>query len=148
MSTFLVLLVVVPGNPGKPSFHAELADPYAEPNKVYFPAVDVCFRNVTEALFEGIDHDSSCAQKDHAGMSGNNKLRENWEAYPDDDDPSLTYYWNYAYETGEVTWTPPMQQLHACLTYVTNRIGAQRGKSAAAAMYLKAYLNWAIHLLK
>jgi glutathione S-transferase len=134
------------GNPGKPSFHAELADPYAEPNESYFQAVDVCLRHVTHALVEGIDHDSSPAHKDLAGMAGNVELRENWEAYPDDHDPSLTYYWNC--ETGEVTWTPPTQQLDTCLAYLRDRIGVPRDMSAAAAMHLRAYLNWAIQHVK
>lgn len=133
------------GDPGKPSFHAELADPYAEPNKAYFQAVDVCLRHVSHALLEGIDHDSS-AQKDLAGTAGNNELRENWEAYPDVHDPSLTYYWNY--ETGEVTWTPPTQQLDTCLTYLRDRIGVPRDMSSAAAMHLRACLNWAIQLIQ
>ena len=39
------------GEPGRPAFHAELADPYAEPND-FMPAIDVC-RHVTNALVNG-----------------------------------------------------------------------------------------------
>lgn len=139
------------GDPGRPAFHAELADPYAETNQYYFNAVDVCLRHVAHALIEGIIGDGSslveeAARKDLVGMCGTNELRENWEAYADEDDPSLTYYWNY--ETGDVTWTPPTQQLDTCLSYLRDRIGVPRDMSATAAIHLRAHLNWAIQQTK
>jgi glutathione S-transferase len=135
------------GAPGRPAFHAELADPYAEPNKDYSQAVDVCLRHVVHALLTGTTESViMAAKKDLAGMPGNDELRENWEAYPDEATESLTYYWNY--ETGDVTWTPPTQQLDTCLTYLRDRIGVPRDMSAAAAMQLRAFLNWAIDVMR
>jgi glutathione S-transferase len=49
------------GNPGNPSFHAELADPYAKPNETYFYPVDVCLRHITQALLERTEHDYASA---------------------------------------------------------------------------------------
>ncbi|CAB9509865.1 IN2-1 homolog B [Seminavis robusta] len=134
------------GEPGRPAFHAELADPYAEPNEEYVQGVDVCLRHVTHALVAGSSVAEATAQADLAGKQGNDALRENWEAYPDENDPSLTYYWNY--ENGEVTWTPPTQQLDTCLTYLRDRIGVPRDMSGAAAMQLRAYLNWAVDMMR
>jgi hypothetical protein len=68
------------------------------------------------------------------------------KANHDDHDPSLMYYWNY--ETGEVTWAPPTQQVDTCLAYFRDRIGVPRDMSAAAAMHLRVCLNWAIQLAK
>lgn len=148
------------GEPGRPSFHAELADPYAEPNEEYLQAVDVSLRHVANALLHGLapkdETDSNdknnksavklLANQDLWRIGGSNELRENWEAYPDDDDPSLTYYWNY--ETGDATWTPPTQQLDTCLSYLRDRIGVPRDMGPAAAMELRAHLNWAIALMQ
>ena len=148
------------GEPGRPSFHAELADPYAEPNEDYLQAVDVALRHVVNALLHGLPPKDktdgyinniktaveSLAKQDLSGTGGSNELRENWEAYPDNDDPSLTYYYNY--ETGDATWTPPTQQLDTCLTYLRDRIGVPRDMGPAAAMELRAHLNWGIALMQ
>lgn len=135
------------GDPGRPAFHAELADPYAEPNKDYAQPVDVCLRHVVHALLTGTtDSVMEAAKKDLCRRQGNDELRENWEAYPDEENGSLTYYWNY--ETGEVTWTAPTQQLDTCLTYLRDRIGVPRDMSSAAGMQLRAILNWAIDVMR
>lgn len=149
------------GEQGRPSFHAELADPYAEANEDFRQAVDVSLRHVTHALICGGTDGSNdntfvvespaamildAARKDLSGKAGNDELRENWEAYPDDDDPTLTYYWNY--ETGDVTWTPPTKQLDTCLAYLRDRVGVPRDMGPAAAMSLRAHLNWVIDILR
>lgn len=134
------------GEQGRPAFHAELADPYAEPNEGFFQPVDVSLRHVAHALLEGeIAVVKNAALKDLQGQSGNDELRENWEAYPDETDKALTYYWNY--ETGDVTWTPPTRQLDTCLAYLRDRIGVPRDMGPAAAMHFRAQLNWAIELM-
>lgn len=141
----------VAGDPGRPSYHAELADPYAEANKNYAEAGDVFLRQVVHVLLIGTSDNvgMEAAKKDLPGMQGNDELRENWEAYHPHDEENgslLTYYWNY--ETGEVTWTPPTQQLDTCLTYLRDRIGVPRDMSGAAAMQLRALLNWAIDVMR
>ena len=136
------------GEPGRPSFHAELADPYAELNEGYLQAVDVSLRHVVNALLQGLPSNEveAVAKQDLWGKGGSNELRDNWEAHPDDNDSSLTYYWNY--ETGDATWTPPTQQLDTCLTYLRDRVGVPRDMGPAAAMQLRAHLNWVIALMK
>jgi hypothetical protein len=150
------------GEPGRPSFHAELSDPYAEPNEDYLEAAHVSLRHVATALLHGLPqisaddmvNDDNCsknvveslAKQDLGDTAGSDELRENWEAYPDDDDPSLTYYWNY--KTGDATWTPPTQQLDTCLTYLRDMIGVPRDMGPVAAMQLRAHLNWAIDLMQ
>jgi glutathione S-transferase len=134
------------GEPGRPSYHAELADPYAEPNDEYFVPVDVCLRHVTNALLRGTDDKAVIsATKDLRGKGGSGELRENWEEYPDDGG-GRSYFWNY--ETGDVTWTPPTKQLDTCLMYLRDRIGVPRDMGQAAAMQLRAHLNWAIEILE
>jgi glutathione S-transferase len=132
------------GEPGRPSFRAELADPFAEPNEDYMVSVDVCLRHVTHALIKGIDCTHQATQLDLQGRGGNDELRENWEPYEDDNGRS--YYWNY--ETGDSTWTPPTRQLDTCLAYLRDRIGVPRDMGPAAAMQLRAHLNWAITSMK
>lgn len=133
------------GEPGRPSFHAELADPYAEPNEEFFVPVDVCLRHDTAALLVGIDNAAAAARRDLSGRNiGNDELRPNWEAYKDDD--GLIYFWNEV--TGRVTWTAPTRQLDSCLGYLRDRIGVPRDMGQAAAMQLRAHLNWAIALLR
>ena len=138
------------GEPGRPSFHAQLADPYAEPNEEYVPAMDICLRHVVHAMIHtSVDASTEAerlAKRDLLGKAGNDRLRESWTAHLDDDDPSLVYYWND--ETGETTWTPPTQQLDTCLTYLRDRVGVPRDMGPAAAMELRAHLNWAIDLMK
>ena len=135
------------GEPGRPAFHAELADPYAEPNEEFLQAVDVSLRHVAHVLLQGESElVKDAAQFDLQGKGGNDELRENWEAYPDEADDSLSYYWNY--ETGAATWTPPTQQLDTCMTYLRDRIGVPRDMGPAAAMQFRASLNWAISIMK
>lgn len=135
------------GEPGRPSYHAELADPYAEPNEEYFVPVDVCLRYVTNSLIHGNDLNEpsmAAAAEDLRGKGGSGELRESWEEYTDDGD-GRRYFWNY--ETGDATWTPPTQQLDTCLMYLRDRIGVPRDMGQAAAMQLRAHLNWAIEIL-
>mmetsp|Transcript_48363 Transcript_48363/g.146076 ORF Transcript_48363/g.146076 Transcript_48363/m.146076 type:complete len:514 (-) Transcript_48363:121-1662(-) len=132
------------GEPGRPSFHAELADPYAEPNEEFFGPVDICLRHVAVALIDGTDIASISAAKDLNGNAGNGELRPSWGEYEDDN--GGTYFWNE--ETGDAVWTPPTSQLDTCLAYLRDRIGVPRDMSSAAAMQLRAHLNWAIDLLQ
>jgi glutathione S-transferase len=133
------------GEPGRPSFHAELADPYAEPNEDFFVPVDVCLRHVTAALLDGIDDAALAAKGDLSGKNvGNDELQPNWEAYKDDD--GRIYFWNEA--SGQVTWTPPTRQLDSCLAYLRDRIGVPRDMGQSAALQLRAHLNWVIALLR
>jgi glutathione S-transferase len=133
------------GEPGRPSFHAELADPYAEPNEKFFVPVDVCLRHVTASLLVGIDKASVAAMSDLSGRNvGSDELRPDWEVYKDED--GRIYFWNEV--TGHVTWTPPTRQLDSCLGYLRDRIGVPRDMGPAAAMQLRAHLNWAIALLR
>ena len=133
------------GEPGRPSFHAELADPYADPNENYFSSVDVCLRHITVALLDGVVSAAADAARDLNGKGGSGELRAGWSAYEDDNDGRV-YYWND--ETGDVTYTPPTQQLDTCLAYLRDRIGVPRDMGQAAAMQLRAHLNWAIALLQ
>lgn len=128
------------GEPGNPSFHAELADPYAEPNKNFAESVDLCLRHVTVALLNGAANASATATADLAGKGGNGELRPSWGRYEDDN--GQVYYWNE--ETGDSTWTPPTQQLDTCLAYLRDRVGVPRDMGPAAATQLRAHLNWAI----
>ena len=132
------------GEAGMPSFHAELADPYAEPNEDFAQPVDVCLRHVTAALLYGADAAKVAATPDLNGQAGDGTLRPAWDAYTDEDD--RVYYWNE--ETGDTTWTPPTQQLDTCLAYLRDRVGVPRDMSLVAATQLRAHLNWAIDLLQ
>mmetsp|Transcript_16887 Transcript_16887/g.36728 ORF Transcript_16887/g.36728 Transcript_16887/m.36728 type:complete len:448 (+) Transcript_16887:718-2061(+) len=132
------------GEPGRPSFHAELADPYAEPNEDYVLPVDICLRHVTAALLKGTDSaDAKVASQDLAGQAGDGKLREYWDEYTNND--GTIYWWNEL--TGDTSYAAPTMQLDTCLAYLRDRIGVPRDMSAGAAMQLRAHLNWAIDLL-
>jgi glutathione S-transferase len=131
------------GEAGRPSFHAELADPYAEPNYDFEPNVDVCLRHVTSALLDGTETATFNAHTDLSEKGGTNELRPNWYEYKDDD--GRLYYWDD--ETGSITWTPPTQQLDTCLMYLRDRVGVPRDMGQAAAMQLRAHLNWVIDIL-
>jgi glutathione S-transferase len=128
--------------PGKPAFPAELADPNAEPNETYLPSLDICLRHVATALLIGADAAAAAA---HADLSGHGRtaLLSGWEAYEADD--GRTYYWND--DTGETVWSPPTGSLEHCLAYLRDRVGVPRDMGPAAAMQLRAHLNWAIAFL-
>ena len=132
------------GEPGRPSYHAELADPCAESNEDFFVSVDVCLRHVVTALLEGIHLTEDAARYDLAGNGGNGELRPSWGTYEDKN--RCIYYWNE--ETGDVAYTPPTMQLDTCLAYLRDRVGVPRDMGHAAAMQLRAHLNWAIATLK
>lgn len=132
------------GEPGRPSFHAELADPYAEPNEDYTMSVDICLRHVTAALLNGVDCvEADIATVDLAGQAGDGALRDYWDEYTDND--GQRYWWNEI--TGEPTYTAPTMQLDTCLAYLRDRVGVPRDMGAGAAMQLRSHLNWAIDLL-
>ena len=134
------------GEAGRPSFHAELADPYAEPNEEFMPPVDICLRHVAAALLNGDACDASSgsiAAEDLAGGAGDGTLREYWGEYTDND--GKIYWWNDI--TGEAVYTPPTKQLDTCLAYLRDRIGVPRDMSPGAAAQLRAHLNWVIDLL-
>ena len=135
------------GEAGRPSFHAELADPYAEPNEEFITPVDICLRHVTEALLSGEADDplsrESVASEDLGGQAGDGTLREYWGEYTDND--GQVYWWNDI--TGEAIYTPPTKQLDTCLAYLRDRIGVPRDLSPGAAAQLRAHLNWAIGVL-
>ena len=133
-------------DPGSPSYHAELADPNCEPNEAFVTAVDVSLRHVTAALIEGTGATevSAAAESDLAGAVGTDaELAEGWEEY--EDRRGRTYWWYDA--TGESTYTRPTRNVDACLAYLRDRIGVPRDLGPAAAMQLRAHLNWAIGLL-
>lgn len=132
------------GEPGRPSFHAELADPYAEPSEDYSIPVDICLRHITAALLDGTDSAKAAdAAEDLAGRAGDGTLREYWDEYTDNDD--RVYWWNEI--TGDITYAAPTKQLDTCLEYFRDRVGVPRDMGAGAAMQLRAHLNWAIDLL-
>lgn len=131
------------GEPGTPSFHAELADPYAEPNEEFVPAIDTCLRHVANALLNGANSVEKLAYHDLQGVCVNEELLEGWEAYEED---GRTYYWNH--ETGDVAWTPPTGDLSGCLAYLRDRVGVPRDMSYPAARQLRMHLNWAIEILR
>lgn len=91
---------------------------------------------MTAALLHGIDDDDDDnkaattttrnAQQDLAGKGGNNELRPNWYEYMDND--NKTYYWDEI--SGEMTYTPPTQQLDTCLMYLRDRVGVPRDMGA------------------
>ena len=130
-------------DPGRPSFHAELADPNAEPNEAFFEPVDLCLRHVAAALLDGVEAAADVARADLAGKAGDGELAPGWEAYEED---GRIYYWSD--ETGETVWTPPTRQLDTCLAYLRDRVGVPRDMSHTAAMALRAHLNWAIAILR
>jgi len=129
---------------------ADLADPNAEPSAAFLEPVDACLRCVALALLGGADDAAAASLMDalpsgSLGVDGTPPpLAEGWEAYKDED--GRPYYWND--ETGEATYSPPTRQLDACLAYLRDRIGVPRDMSYAAAMALRAHLNWAIGQLR
>ena len=129
--------------PGRPSFHAELADPNAEPNEELIEPVDVALRHVCAKLLSGTDDEAVItrdASSDLAGSVDPDVLMDGWDAY--EDESSGRTYW-YEDMTGETRWSPPTGQLDACLAYLRDRIGVPRDVNAAAARPLRATLNWA-----
>jgi glutathione S-transferase len=132
------------GVPGSPSFHAELADPYAEPNEEFSQPVDVCLRHVVVALLDGVRVETPRMRQYLAHTSGDGALRPDWGAYEDEE--GNVYYWNEI--TGDSTWTPPTMQLDTCLAYLRDRIGVPRDMGPAAAIQLRYHLNWAISVIQ
>lgn len=132
------------GEAGWPSFHAQLADPFAEPNEEFVIPVDVCLRHVTAALLnDTADPSSGSIAEDLAGEAGDGTLREYWSEYTDND--GQICWWNEI--TGEAQYTAPTKQLDACLAYLRDRVGVPRDLSPGAAAQFRAHLNWAIALL-
>ena len=81
------------GEAGWPSFHAQLADPFAEPNEEFVIPVDVCLRHVTAALLnDTADPSSGSIAEDLAGEAGDGTLREYWSEYTDND--GQICWWN------------------------------------------------------
>ena len=134
--------------PGTPSFHAELADPNAEPNEELLSPVDLALRHVTAKLLDGDvdDWSEDAAARDLCGsVDPNAPLMEGWGEYDDDDD-GPPYFNND--ETGEVRYSAPSGQLECCLAYLRDRVGVPRDMGAAAAMWLRATLNWAVDVAR
>ena len=132
------------GEAGWPSFHAQLADPFAEPNEEFVIPVDVCLRHVTAALLnDTADPSSGSIAEDLAGEAGDGTLREYWSEYTDND--GQICWWNEI--TGEAQYTAPTKQLDTCLAYLRDRVGVPRDLSPGAAAQFRAHLNWAIALL-
>lgn len=128
------------GEPGRPSYHAELADPRAELAANFVGPVDVCLRHVAAALLDVTTDTAGLA-----GRAGDGALREDWDEYANDD--GRVYWWNEA--TGESVWqAAPTQQLDTCLAYLRDRIGVPRDLGAGAAVQLRAHLNRAIEWLQ
>ena len=126
---------------GRPSFHAELADPNAEPNEAFYPAVDVCLRLTARALLDSGDVPPRAAPALHGACDGG-ALVDSWERYDDGDDGAPPYYWDD--ETGECVWTPPTRNVDNCLAYLRDRVGVPRDMGAGAAVQLRSHLNWCI----
>ena len=137
------------GEPGRPAYHAELADTNAEPNESFSAQVDNALRHVVTALLDGTDMAFEAARADLRGLvecgpDGGPILADGWEEHVDL--RGQAYFWND--ETGETTYAAPTRQLDACLAYLRDRIGVPRDMSAAAALMLRAHLNWAIDITR
>ena len=86
------------------------------------------------------------AARDLAGsVDPNAPLMEGWGEY-DDEDGGPFYFYND--ETGEVRYSAPTGQLDGCLAYLRDRVGVPRDMGAAAAMWLRATLNWAVDVAR
>ena len=134
--------------PGNPSFHAELADPNAEPNEELLAPVDLALRHVTAKLLDGdVDgwSEDAAVQGLADSVDPNAPLMEGWGEY-DDEDGGPRYFYNDA--TGEVRYSAPTGQLDGCLAYLRDRVGVPRDMGAAAAMWLRATLNWAVDVAR
>ena len=134
---------------------AELADPNCEidePNEwgicaeEWAPAVDVCLRHLAVALLGSTDEARADAEAEVAAFRTvlEKAVVPGWDAYDDEIDGRR--YW-YHDETGEKTYTAPTRQLDECLAYVRGRVGVPRDMGAAAALMLRAHLNWLLGLL-
>ena len=134
--------------PGRPAFHAELADPNAEPNDELLDPVDVALRHVAAKLLDpGVEGwTESAAVADLAGsVDADAELMDGWSEY-EDDDGGPPYYWHD--ETGELRYSAPTGQLDGCLAYLRDRVGVPRDMGAAAARQLRATLNWAVDVAR
>ena len=94
----------------------------------------------------GEDGAEGGAEEGSGGRRWRPPLADGWEEYEDED--GRLYFWND--ETGEIALgdSPPTRQLDACLAYLRDRVGVPRDMGAAAAVMLRAHLNWAIGILR
>jgi len=106
-------------NPRK-SFGAELADPYAEPDRSVIPHVDSALRVVCEGLLG-----SEETEEDHM------KFLQSLEQKLSSSIP-----------------TDKTNDVMASLAYLRDRIGVPRDLPLASARHFRAHLNWAIRALK
>jgi glutathione S-transferase len=102
----------------RPSFGAELADPYANPDEIALPHVDAALRVVCQGLLGSADHDNHMEylKSLEAGLC---------EVVPKD-------------STNDVVNS---------LAYLRDRVGVPRDLPLASGRQLRAHLNWAIDAL-
>lgn len=132
--------------PGRPAFHAELADPNAEPDEAMLGAIDVCLRHVAASLVDGVDVAAGAAQADLSTVVGDDaSLADGWSG-PWEDCDGRPYYWDD--ESGASSYTRPTRELDDCLAYLRDRIGVPRDLPLPAAMMLRKHLNWAIAIVR